>query len=187
MNLTFVDALLVIIVLAGLVLGYSKGLLRQATSLVSWLVGIVLCRYLGDTAVNIFTAVVPSAVNWPFPSITVRAVALVFTFLAVMLLLRLASRLIKGVLNFARLGWIDRWGGAALYIFKCLFIVSAVLNLLFAINPNMDTFGTRHALNNKPYEFTLDLMPRVLGSEQMPSDSLKLYRDLIEPLPVLDQ
>jgi hypothetical protein len=31
---------------------------------------------------------------------------------------------------------------------------------------------------------TLDLMPRVLGSEKMPSDSLKLYRDLIEPVPV---
>ena len=39
-------------------------------------------------------------------------------------------------------------------------------------------------MNNKPYEFTLDLMPMVLGSEKMPSDSLKLYRDLIEPVPV---
>ena len=27
-------------------------------------------------------------------------------------------------------------------------------------------------------------MPMVLGSEKMPSDSLKLYRDLIEPVPV---
>ena len=43
-----------------------------------------------------------------------------------------------------------------------------------------------HMMDNKPYEFTLDLMPRVLGSEQMPSDSLKLYRDLIEPVPVDD-
>ena len=48
----------------------------------------------------------------------------------------------------------------------------------------MDTFGTKHMLNNKPYEVTLDLMPFVLGSEQMPSDSLKLYRDLIEPVPM---
>ena len=54
------------------------------------------------------------------------------------------------------------------------------MNLLYAINPNMDTFGTKHMLNNKPYEFTLDLMPRVLGSDKMPSDSLKLYRDSIE-------
>ena len=34
------------------------------------------------------------------------------------------------------------------------------------------------------YELTLDLMPAILGSDKMPSDSLKLYRDLIEPVPV---
>ena len=69
-------------------------------------------------------------------------------------------------------------------MFKYAFLLSLVLNLLYAFNPDMDTFGTKHMLNNKPYEMTLDLMPRILGSEQMPSDSLKLYRDLIEPVPI---
>ena len=75
-------------------------------------------------------------------------------------------------------------GGSLLFMFKYAFVLSIVLNLLYAINPEMDTFGTRHMLDNKPYEITLDLMPMVLGSDKMPSDSLKLYRDLIEPVPV---
>ena len=50
--------------------------------------------------------------------------------------------------------------------------------------PRRRYLGSVYMLDNKPYELTLDLMPIVLGSEQMPSDSLKLYRDLIEPVPV---
>ncbi len=101
-----------------------------------------------------------------------------------MVIIRLVMRLFKGALNTVHLGFIDKLGGSLLFMFKYAFILSIVLNLLYAFNPDMDTFATRHILDNKPYEFTLDLMPRILGSEQMPSDSLKLYRDLIEPVPV---
>ena len=103
-----------------------------------------------------------------------------------MLVIRLVMRLFKGALNTVHLGIIDKMGGSLLFMFKYAFVLSIVLNLLYAFNPDMDTFGTMHMMDNKPYEFTLDLMPRVLGSEQMPSDSLKLYRDLIEPVPVDD-
>ena len=96
-------------------------------------------------------------------------------------------RLFKGALKAADLSFIDRLGGSLLFMFKYAFILSIVLNLLYAINPDMDTFGTKHMLKNKPYELTLDLMPRILGSDKMPSDSLKLYRDLIEQVPQDDE
>jgi len=127
---------------------------------------------------------VPSAAEWPLSSITVKTVSLAFAFLIVMLIVRLVMRLFKGALNTVHLGVIDKMGGSLLFMFKYAFVLSIVLNLLYAFNPDMDTFGTEHMLKNKPYEFTLDLMPHVLGSEKMPSDSLKLYRDLIEPVPV---
>ena len=126
----------------------------------------------------------PSAAQWPLASITVKTVSLAFTFVIILLALRLIARLFKGALDVAKLGFLDRAGGSLLFMFKYAFILSIALNLLYAINPDMDTFATEHMLNNKPYEFTLDLMPRILGSEKMPSDSLKLYRDLIEPVPV---
>jgi len=182
--MTLVDVLLILIVLGGVVLGYRKGLIGQLASLISWVVAIVLCYKGGELAEDIFLSIVPSAANWPLSSITVRTVSLAFAFIIVMLIIRLVMRLFKGALDFAKLGFVDRLGGSLLFIFKYAFIVSIALNLLYAINPDLDTFGTEHMLNNKPYEFTLDLMPLVLGSEQMPSDSLKLYRDLIEPVPV---
>jgi len=181
--MTFVDGIIIVIVLGGLVIGFSKGLIRQAASLVSWGAGIAVCYCLREQVTALFQALVPSSAHWPLAGITVQTVALAVAFLLISLAVRLLMRIFKGLLNVTRMGCVDRWGGAALFVFKYLFVLSIVLNLLYAINPDMETFGTRHALNNKPFEFTLDLMPRVLGSDEMPSDSLKLYRDLIEPIP----
>ena len=178
--MTLIDILIILIVLGGLILGYQKGFLGQLTSLISWVVAIVLCYKCGDLVQSIFLAIVPSAAEWPLSSITVKTVSLAFAFLLVMLIIRLAMRLFKGALDTVHLGIIDKAGGSLLFMFKYAFVLSIVLNLLYAYNPDLDTFGTKHMMNNKPYEFTLDLMPRVLGSEKMPSDSLKLYRDLIE-------
>lgn len=182
--MTIIDAIIILIVLGGLVLGYRKGFIGQLSSLISWVMAMVLCYKCGDLAKDVFLAFVPSAADWPLSSITVKTVSLAFAFLIVMVIIRLVMRLFKGALNTVHLGFIDKLGGSLLFMFKYAFILSIVLNLLYAFNPDMDTFATRHILDNKPYEFTLDLMPRILGSEQMPSDSLKLYRDLIEPVPV---
>ena len=181
--MTLVDALLILIVIGGIVLGYRKGVIGQLSSIVSWIVAIVLCYKCGDLVQSVFLAIVPSAEQWPLSSITVKTVSLAFAFLIVMLVIRLLMRLFKGALKAVNLGFIDKLGGSLLFMFKYAFILSIVLNLLYAINPDMDTFGTKHMMNNKPYEMTLDLMPAILGSDKMPSDSLKLYRDLIEPVP----
>lgn len=182
--MTLIDVLILLIVLGGLVLGYRKGLIGQLSSLISWVVALVLCYCCGDLVKDIFLAFVPSAAQWPLSSITVKTVSLAFAFIIVMVIIRLVMRLFKGAVETVKLGFLDKAGGALLFMFKYAFVLSIALNLLYAINPDMSTFGTKHMLNNKPYEFTLDLMPRILGSDKMPSDSLKLYRDLIEPVPV---
>ena len=181
--MTLIDAILILIVLGGIVLGYRKGLVGQLSSLISWAAAILLCYHCSDFAHDLFLALVPSAAQWPLASITVRTVSAAFMFLIVMVAVRLLLRVFKGMLKAAKLGIIDKLGGSLLFMFKYAFVVSVALNLLYAINPDMETFGTMHMMKNKPYELTLDLMPTVLGSDKMPSDSLKLYRDLIEPIP----
>lgn len=185
--MTLIDILILLIVLGGLVLGYRKGVLGQLSSLISWVAAMVLCYCCGDQVKELFLALVPSAAQWPLSSITVKTVSLAFAFIIVMGGIRLVMRLFKGAVETVKLGFLDKAGGALLFMFKYAFALSIALNLLYAINPDMSTFATKHMLDNKPYEFTLDLMPRVLGSEKMPSDSLKLYRDLIEPVPVYEE
>ena len=174
--MTFVDTLIALIVLGGLVIGYRKGLTKQLASIVSWVAGIVICLFMGDWARETLLTLNPEAANWPMPGITVKAVALSFLFLSVMLTVRVASHLLRLFIRTVNLGFIDKWGGAALFVFKYLFVLSIGLNLLLAFAPGSDTFATRHMLANKPYEFTLDLMPRVLGADTLPSDSLPVHR-----------
>lgn len=175
--MTFVDTIIVLIALGAIVIGWRKGLIKQAASLISWAIGIVACLFMGDAVAQAFLAINPDAANWPLSSITVKAVALSLLFLIVTLVVRVIAYLTRKVIKGIRLGCLDRIGGAALFAFKYLFILSILLNLFYAYNPDAETFGTKHMLNNKPYEVTLDLMPFVLGADVMPSDSLKLYRD----------
>ena len=185
--MTLFDMLLVLIVLGGLVFGFRKGLVRQVASLVSWAVGIAVCLLFREQIAAAFLAVNPSAAQWPLAGVTVKAVSLALVFMVVTLLLRGVAFLLRGAIKAVHLGCLDSWGGAALFVFKYVFALSIVLNLLYAFNPDSETFGTRHMLNNRPYEMTLDLMPRVLGSDEMPSDSLLLYRmPLDEPQPTDD-
>lgn len=179
--MTFIDTLLLLILLASLVVGWRKGLIRQTASIVGWVLGIAVCLFFGDAITQAFVAVNPDAANWPLPSITVKAVALSLAFLLITLSLRIISFITRKAVKAANLGCLDRVGGAALFAFKYTMLLSIALNLLYAWNPDAPTFATRHALNNRPFEFTLDLMPRVLGAEKMPSDSLALYRLELEP------
>lgn len=174
--MTLIDSILLLILLSSLVVGWRKGLVRQMASLVSWVIGIAVCLFFGDEITRFFLVLNPDAAQWPLSSITVKAVSLSMFFLLVTLALRVASYITRKVIKAANLGCLDRVGGAVLFMFKYLMVVSILLNLLYAYNPNAETFGTCHALDNKPYEFTLDLMPRILGADRMPSDSLLLYR-----------
>ena len=77
--MTIIDAIIILIVLGGLVLGYRKGFIGQLSSLVSWVVAIVLCYKCGDLAKDIFLAFVPTGrcraslsrpFRWPLPSLS---------------------------------------------------------------------------------------------------------------------
>ena len=140
--MTIIDAIIILIVLGGLVLGYRKGFIGQLSSLVSWVVAIVLCYKCGDLAKDIFLAFVPSAADWPLSSITVKTVSLAFAFLIVMVIIRLAMKLFKGTLDSVHLGFVDKAGGSLLFMFKYAFLLSIALNLLYAISNNFIADGT---------------------------------------------
>ena len=109
--MTLVDILIILIVLGGIVLGYRKGIIGQMSSIISWVVAMILCYKCGDLAKDIFLAIVPSAADWPLSSITVKTVSLAFAFLIVMLVIRLVMRLFKGTLDSIHLGFLDKFGG----------------------------------------------------------------------------
>lgn len=171
--MTFVDTITVLLFVASVVIGYMRGLVRQATSLLGYILGIIACNMFGDTATDILLTVMPSAAEWPLASVTTHAVAVIVLFLLISLSVRVAGMFLRSVIGMLHLGIVDNIGGSALCLFKYFFIFSILLNLWLMVNPTSDTFTTEHILGNRPFVETINLAPRVLGAETLPGDSLK--------------
>lgn len=185
--MTFVDTITVLLFVASVVIGYMRGLVRQATSLLGYILGIIACNMFGDTATDILLTVMPSAAEWPLASVTTHAVAVIVLFLLISLSVRVAGMFLRSVIGMLHLGIVDNIGGSALCLFKYFFIFSILLNLWLMVNPTSDTFTTEHILGNRPFVETINLAPRVLGAETLPGDSLKTITREAEQIEEADE
>lgn len=185
--MTFVDTITVLLFVASVVIGYMRGLVRQATSLLGYILGIIACNMFGDTATDILLTVMPSAAEWPLASVTTHAVAVIVLFLLISLSVRVAGMFLRSVIGMLHLGIVDNIGGSALCLFKYFFIFSILLNLWLMVNPTSDTFTTEHILGNRPFVETINLAPRVLGAETLPGDSLKTITREAEQIEAADK
>ena len=185
--MTFVDTITVLLFVASVVIGYMRGLVRQATSLLGYILGIIACNMFGDTATDILLTVMPSAAEWPLASVTTHAVAVIVLFLLISLSVRVAGMFLRSVIGMLHLGIVDNIGGSALCLFKYFFIFSILLNLWLMVNPTSDTFTTEHILGNRPFVETINLAPRVLGAETLPGDSLKTITREAEEIEAADK
>lgn len=185
--MTFVDTITVLLFVASVVIGYMRGLVRQATSLLGYILGIIACNMFGDTATDILLTVMPSAAEWPLASVTTHAVAVIVLFLLISLSVRVAGMFLRSVIGMLHLGIVDNIGGSALCLFKYCFIFSILLNLWLMVNPTSDTFTTEHILGNRPFVETINLAPRVLGAETLPGDSLKTITREAEQIEAADK
>ena len=185
--MTFVDTITVLLFVASVVIGYMRGLVRQATSLLGYILGIIACNMFGDTATDILLTVMPSAAEWPLASVTTHAVAVIVLFLLISLSVRVAGMFLRSVFGMLHLGIVDNIGGSALCLFKYFFIFSILLNLWLMVNPTSDTFTTEHILGNRPFVETINLAPRVLGAETLPGDSLKTITREAEQIEAADE
>ncbi|MGN0213929.1 MAG: CvpA family protein [Muribaculaceae bacterium] len=185
--MTFVDTITVLLFVASAVIGYMRGLVKQVTSLVGYILGIIACNVFGDTATDILLTVMPSAAQWPLASVTTHAVAVIVLFLLISLSVRVAGMFLRSVIGMLHLGIVDNIGGSALCLFKYFFIFSILLNLWLMINPTSETFTTQHILGNRPFVETINLAPRVLGAESLPGDSLKVITHEAEQIEAAEQ
>ena len=164
--MTFFDTILLIIVITATVLGFRRGLVGQLASLASLAIGVAVCILVGDEATAFYRSMNPECNNWPHPTFTVPAVVNGALFLLVSLTVRVIALLVKRTArSTTATSLLDRLGGVALNVFKWTLVLSILLNFMFMASPHSSTFTTRHALDNKPFELTLNLMPYLLGHE----------------------
>lgn len=172
MDMTLIDALIILVLLAGTIAGFLRGIISQVASIVGFALGIFACLSVGSQATELLVTLIPSTASWPLAEFTTAAVAQGTLFMLVMLTCRVIAFSVKGLARRAKLGLADRLGGSALGAFKNMMVLSLLLNLWFVIRPTSSAFTTQGSLGSLPVVATLNLAPSVFGLSVMPGDSL---------------
>jgi membrane protein required for colicin V production len=115
--MNWVDAIIVIILIIGLIKGLANGFVRGLFGLVALVLGIAIAAgsYAQVTEALFF--------RLPMGEQGQNIVSFLLVFLIVMLLVSILGNIISRALKLAALGWIDRLAGGVLGVFMaCLFI-----------------------------------------------------------------
>lgn len=132
--MTGIEIFIVVVLVACLFWGYSKGIIIQLGSLLSFAIAIAVCQIFGDAFTSVIEAIMggPEQVSNPANSAMSRfmasSVAHVILFLIVWLGVWLIARAMKLVVRTARLGFIDRMAGALFMVLKGALIMSFIIS-----------------------------------------------------------
>ena len=158
------DIIILIIAVAGLVLGYTKGFVRQISTICGLALGIIACHLWGDWATRVLVEIVPESASWPSPEYTTAIVSNIILFLFIFLGIKLAGSMFKSVLTKLHLGVIDSLAGSLLCVFKYLLVTSIILNIAYVIVPG-NRLSTSASL---PQRITMNIAPALLGVDTLP-------------------
>lgn len=117
----FLDIVTIILLAVALFKGLRKGLVVAIFSFFAYFVGLAAALKLSALVARYIGSNVEVSQRWlPF-------IAFAVVFIIVILLVRLGAKTIEGVMRMMMLGWLNRIGGALLYILLYFFIYSILL------------------------------------------------------------
>ena len=117
----FVDLVAVLLLLAAIFKGWSKGLVLAFFSFAAFFVGLAAALKLSTLAAYKLSSVTSISPRWlPF-------IAFILVFILVVLLIRIGAKAIETFLRISMLGWANRLGGVFLFVIIYFMIFSVLL------------------------------------------------------------
>ncbi|MFZ5484972.1 MAG: CvpA family protein [Pseudomonadota bacterium] len=98
--MTAIDWIVLAILAGSMILGLLRGFVREAFSLASWVLAFIAARTLSPVVAQMIPGIDQEGLR--------QAAAIVVVFIAVLVLARLASAALAGLLKWAGLGGLDR-------------------------------------------------------------------------------
>ncbi|AXT61735.1 CvpA family protein [Aquimarina sp. AD10] len=165
--MNYIDIILGILLLWGLINGFSKGLFSSLASLVALVVGIYIAVHFS----HIIGEYLQQYVDWPDGAMKLTAFAL--TFILVVVLVSLAGKLLTKIADYAALGVLNKILGAAFGVLKFAFIASVVIIFFEAINRNITLIKADTLNTSILYTPVRKLAPMVLPTvlKETPKDA----------------
>lgn len=129
--MSILDLVLLALLILGLVRGFINGLFVELASIVALIAGIYGAFNFSNYAASYFK----DKVDWE--ENTINVVALVATFMAIVLLISLTGKVLTKIADFAMLGLFNKVLGAAFGGFKAVLILSVVLIIVDKMNADL--------------------------------------------------
>ncbi len=146
-----IDIIILILIVVGGFLGFTKGVVAQIGSIAALVIGIIAARLLGPT----FTALISDSSS-AFGVVAGYGLAFAVAYLAVFVI----ARILKLTIHSLHLGIIDRLAGAAFKILEWGLVLSIVLNVYILATGDDSDFNKW----TKPWrKVAVDLAPASLG------------------------
>ncbi len=130
--MNYIDIILGILLLWGLIKGFSKGLFVSLASLVALVAGIYISVHFS----HLIGGYLEKYVNWGDGALKLTAFAI--TFIGVVILISLAGKLLTKIADFASLGILNKLLGAAFGVLKFAFIASVIIIFVDAANRSLN-------------------------------------------------
>ncbi|MFC5047628.1 CvpA family protein [Aquimarina hainanensis] len=126
--MNYIDIILGVLLLWGVIRGLNKGLFVSLASLVALIAGIYIAIHFSHH----IGAYLKQYVDWQENILKLTAFAI--TFIAVVLLVSLAGKILTKIADFASLGILNKLLGGLFGLLKVAFIISVILMFLDAGN-----------------------------------------------------
>lgn len=129
MNVTTLDIVVAILMAASLLLGWRKGLITQASSIVGVLAGIVAARLWGADAGQWLVSVVgePDSAAGGYAAQGIALLGYAAVFILAWGWVWLLARMLKSAVKVILMGWADKLGGALFMALKWALVISLTL------------------------------------------------------------
>ncbi|WP_010181963.1 CvpA family protein [Aquimarina agarilytica] len=154
--MNYLDIILGILLLYGLVKGVMKGLFVELSSLIALIAGIYGATHFSDYAGNFLE----KSVTWE-PQYT-KLAAFAITFVVIILAVSALGKILTKIADFAALGIVNKLLGAAFGFLKMGFIASAIIMFLGPLNNKLELIKKETIESSLLYEKVAAFAPLIL-------------------------
>ncbi|MBC7848795.1 MAG: CvpA family protein [Chitinophagaceae bacterium] len=147
-----IDIVLLVVVVMGIIKGIRRGLIVAFFSLIGIIVGLAAAIKLSAWVATKLESTVNISARW------LPVISFLIVFIAVVLTIRVIANLIEKTVELAWLGWVNKVGGAILYL---LFYVFAMSVFLFFLT-QLQLISDKMISESITYQYVQPLGPKVI-------------------------
>lgn len=154
--MNWLDFLILLIIVAGMVRGFSKGLIFELSGLVGLIIAVYVSRYHSTP----FAEFIHDFFN--VGEEYCPALGMIMAFLVSLLLVKALAMCAQKLIKAISLGWLNSLLGALISIVKYTLVISVVFNVLGPINEKLHIMDAKHSEGSMLCEPVTKVAPTIL-------------------------